>query len=853
MRVTIDLMKKSTQIIDLSNVINPRVGDDDLLLPLHIVYGDNQTDMLGKDVEFISQDANNQNIYVAGTCSTDTPGDNLYMGDLTFRFPAGTFQADGTYNPDKTMFRIVDKETQKVISSVNVKITVMKNAIEFDFDPDKSSYNSRAETMLQDFHDKGQAMLDEITDLKNQAKSNVSGDTAATAEQAKEQASKNAGDIAGLQGEVVGARGRYADLPGREDAQDTAISQKETIVNANANYTALQQKDAQQDVAIAQKAGKFELEDKLARMKLTPEGFANLDDLKARYPNGNPNLNVTVNDGHLYIWYDNVWKDCGQYQTAGLDEKTLESIKNMFYQNNYAIAQNSNLVELLQSSDTQQNSRLDQIQLNQSNIESNIGGILGAGILQDYTLTDQNGNCITDGSGSELTIPMWLPKTDETLTKENMPADAKAVSDELDKRFTEDPDKYYFPTMYLYGDGITSLQSEKDSLTATDNIRYRFPKFGIVGILEKIKVQGSSTATLPKKNWTIILDNDVEIFPQYGPQRKYVLKANMTDFSQLRNIGSAKLWGLVRQDRVQSSDVLKISNDDYLATESGEHISGESDPVLSIGGNFGAVDGFPIAVCVNDKYWGLYTFNLPKDKGMAKMGGGNTAIVSANWAHFDKHTQLDGTDMCLEFSGRKDSSWVTTSINSLIDAIMATYSDQDSFDRAVVPLLDLDSAIDYYAYTVATDNTDGMTRNYLLQTFNGTKWYLVPYDLDLMFGRTAEFAEYLSPAGNGERARFDGITFENLTNESRLWYQLWKFHQKDIIARYKALATDALASANIGTLFTNLGLTIPLPLIEAEEKLWPDTTHSSTNNIAQIRWWCTERINYLNNVVANSN
>ena len=50
MRVTIDLMKKSTQIIDLSDVINPRVGDDDLPLPLHIVYGDNQTDMRGKDV-----------------------------------------------------------------------------------------------------------------------------------------------------------------------------------------------------------------------------------------------------------------------------------------------------------------------------------------------------------------------------------------------------------------------------------------------------------------------------------------------------------------------------------------------------------------------------------------------------------------------------------------------------------------------------------------------------------------------------------------------------------------------------------------------------------------------------------
>lgn len=264
MRVTIDLMKKSTQIIDLSNVINPRVGDDDLLLPLHIVYGDNQTDMRGKDVEFISEDTNKQRIYVGGTCNTNTPGDNLYMGNLTFRFPAGTFKADGTYDPDKTMFRIVDKATNKVISSVNVKITVMKNSIEFDFDPDNTSYDSRLEKMLHGFHDEGQAMLDDIKNLNDQAKSNVSGDTAATANAAKKQADQNAGDISDMQGEIAGARGRFADMAGREDAQDAAINQKESIVNANANYAELKRKDAQQDVEIANKAEKFELEEKLA-------------------------------------------------------------------------------------------------------------------------------------------------------------------------------------------------------------------------------------------------------------------------------------------------------------------------------------------------------------------------------------------------------------------------------------------------------------------------------------------------------------------------------------------------------------------------------------------------------------
>lgn len=331
MRVEINLMKPSTEIIDLSKTINPRVGDDDLLLPLHIVYGDNQTDMRGKDVEFISEDTNKQRIYVGGTCNTDTPGDNLYMGDLTFRFPAGTFKADGTYDPDKTMFRIVDKATNKVISSVNVKITVMKNSIEFDFDPDNTSYDSRLEEMLNGFHDKGQAMLDDIKDLNDQAKSNVSGDTAATAQEAKKRADTNAGDISDLKGEVAGARGRYADLPGREDAQDTAINQKETIVNANANYAALKQKDAQQDTEIANKAGKFELEDKLSQMDLQPEGFENEAALKAKYPNGNSGIMVTVDTGHKWLWVNGAWKDCGIYQAVGLPDDEQQVLHNALH------------------------------------------------------------------------------------------------------------------------------------------------------------------------------------------------------------------------------------------------------------------------------------------------------------------------------------------------------------------------------------------------------------------------------------------------------------------------------------------------------------------------------------------
>lgn len=847
MRVTIDLMKKSTQIIDLSNVINPRVGDDDLLLPLHIIYGDNQTDMRGKDVEFISNDPNKKNIYIAGTCNTNTPGDNLYTGDLTFRFPAGTFQADGTYDPDKTMFRIVDKETQKVISSVNVKITVMKNNIEFDFDPDKSSYDSRLETMLQDFHDKGQAMLDEIKDLNNQANSNVSGDTATTAKEAKKQADQNAGDISNLKGEVAGARGRFADLPSREDAQDVAISQKESIANANKNYAVLQRKNNEQDNAINQKAGKFELEDKLSQMKLTPEGFANLDDLKARYPNGNPNLNVTVDDGHLYIWYDNTWKDCGQYQTAGLDKQALDPIKCIIAEYGNRMSNHEVRLGIHDFVLNNHEQRLDNDDIRIKDNQTRVENIEGVGSLKDIELTDQDGNYLTDGSGVRIGGKRWLINTDKTLTQTDLPADAKAVGEALVTK----PDNYDIPILYLNGAGIEGLQSKKDALS--EGLSFSFPRFNVSGTLTGIKVQGASSASLAKKNYTLHLDQAVELINGYGKQKKYVIKADMTDFSHVRNVGCAKLWGEVRKTRIKADDAIKVNDTDYLTDNAGNHITGEADPQLSIGGNYGAVDGFPIALYINDKYWGLYTFNVPKDDWMAKMPKKQgCAIVSTAWMSFTEHTKLDDTDMGLEYCGTKDSTWVTDAVNRLIDTVKASYNTKDDFTNAVTPYLDLDSAIDYYVYSVAIGNVDGVVRNFNLQTWDGKKWYFAAYDLDMVFGRTPDLLDYLSPEYNGSSIRHGGITFENLSGGNRIFTQLWKFYKADIIARYKELVQSVLSASNVSTFLTNYAKSMPIALKIQEDKLWPQTPLTDTNNLEQIRWWYMLHINFLNNLVANA-
>lgn len=547
---------------------------------------------------------------------------------------------------------------------------------------------------------------------------------------------------------------------------------------------------------------------KLATMRLTPDVFANEAELRDKYPQGNDQLNVTADNGHLWIWYNGLWKDCGQYQTAGLDSEVLKEISGYY---------------------------------------NGVQDIRSVGGLKDIELVDENGNRLVDDSDVGISGQRWLINTDKTLSQADLPADAKAVGDALITK----PDAYGIPILHLYGDGIPSLKSKTDSLS--DGISYSLPHFNISGNLKKIKVQGASSARLAKKNYTLQFDQSLELIPGYGKQNKYVIKADMTDFSHVRNTGGAQLWGKVRNTRIKADDAIKLNDTDYLADNSWNHIVGESDPQLSIGGTYGAVDGFPIAVYINDQYWGLYSFNVPKDAWMAKMPNKRGhAIVSAGWTALDKSTKLDDTDMGIEFCGTKDTTWVVNSINALINTLITHYTSAADFDNAISNSLDINSAIDYYVYSAAIGNTDGTLRNYLLQTWDSKKWYIAVYDLDMTFGRTPDLPDWLSPVYNGDDIRRGGTTLTNLNGGNRLFYQLWKFHKEDIIARYKELIAGPLSSGAVSTLLTNFADPIPDALLAQEDKTWPQTSLSGTNNLSQIRWWYMEHINFLTNSIANA-
>lgn len=365
-RITVDLTKASTETLDLTDKLNPRVGDGQLSVPLHIIYGtddsgnDEPVDMRDKDIEFLSQDTNKNDIYVSGTVTTTSKGDDPYNGNVTFVFPEGTFKVAGTYDVDKTMFRIINKADKIVLSTVNVKLNILEGgSADYNFDPNKTSYNSRLEDMLKlaqsqmkdkvanadkeaqavltdakqkaadiikDANDQAQSLLDDIKQTNDEAKGNVAGDTAATAKQAKQLANDNSGKIHDAQKEIGDARGRFMNLSDRENKQDFNIDRKEDKANANANYAAINLRYDQLAALMASKANIRFIIDYLSKMSNKPTGVKDEATLKAKYPSGADGIFVT-GDGHGWI-YDDGWHDFGNYQAAGLSPEDRAIVDN---------------------------------------------------------------------------------------------------------------------------------------------------------------------------------------------------------------------------------------------------------------------------------------------------------------------------------------------------------------------------------------------------------------------------------------------------------------------------------------------------------------------------------------------
>lgn len=329
------------------------------------------------------------------------------------------------------------------------------------------------------------------------------------------------------------------------------------------------------------------------------------------------------------------------------------------------------------------------------------------------------------------------------------------------------------------------------------------------------KWQGSSSLAYPKKNYTVEFDKAFEAKTGWGTQKKYCLKANWVDASNMRNILGAKMWGQLVKERSGADERLKALP------------------------NGGAIDGFPIWVTINGDPMGLYTMNIPKEAwlfGMTGENGGEGYVCADRCTLASAVTGTaaeDGVyDVKIEYAA-SDESALLASLNNMISVVNAVNASGDM--AALEAVVDVNSVIDYYCLMVYLSHKDGISRNYILATYDGAKWFMSAYDMDGTFGNNWDGKQYFWPNvwpmfDNGDGS---GLTLgmNNLLDVVR------KYYGPQIKARYQAVRDWSWGEINMNTIVYNMALQFPNALVDEDFRLWPGRPGTLTNNAHQILDW----------------
>ena len=345
------------------------------------------------------------------------------------------------------------------------------------------------------------------------------------------------------------------------------------------------------------------------------------------------------------------------------------------------------------------------------------------------------------------------------------------------------------------------------------------------------KVQGTSSSRYPGKNFTFKFYSDAECVSKqkidvgWGEQYKYCFKKNWVDTTHTRNLAGAR----IAYDMVESRP-----NSDFKTH-------------LQKAPRNGAVDGFPCKLYINGEFWGLYTWNIPKDSWQFGMDSNNpNHVVLCAEKNTDGNADVvnscqfktlwmngDGGDWSVEAG--KYSNSVRDSLNRCIQFVMS--SSDTEFYNNINDYFDLDSLLDYYCFSYLCVHLDGLAKNMLLATYDGRIWGASLYDMDSIFG-----------------ANWDGASFVSTTYQcpseyqeqfSLLWQRVERCFGKELYARYMELRKGALSLGNIVTHVEEIYDLIPDRVLVDEKTKWTGLPSQNTNTITRFRNYMRDRAIYV--------
>ncbi|MCI6667438.1 MAG: CotH kinase family protein, partial [Romboutsia timonensis] len=389
------------------------------------------------------------------------------------------------------------------------------------------------------------------------------------------------------------------------------------------------------------------------------------------------------------------------------------------------------------------------------------------------------------------------------------------------------------PRVYMTSDRLGLLANKQDAEATCEceiKINNQTIKCFATG-----KVQGTSSASYPAKNFTFKFYSDEECATKqkidvgWGGQYKYCFKKNWVDTTHTRNLAGAR----IAYDMVESRP-----NSDFKTN-------------LQTSPRNGAVDGFPCKLYINGEFWGLYTWNIPKDDWMFNMNSDNPNHMvlcaeknnngNTNVSYSTQFRKLwdgnDGTEWSIEVGTLSDT--LKDSFNNAINFVM-TATDEE-FKNNISNYFDLYSLLDYYLFSYFTCHLDGLGKNMLMGTYDGIHWGAMLYDMDSIFGASWNGTSFVS-------SDYRCPSQYEETN-SLLWQRIEKCFVSELKSRYFELRKGALSLGNVITHVEEIYDLVSDRVFNDDKAKWTGLPSQSTNTITRFRNYMRDRAKYVDKCI----
>lgn len=352
-----------------------------------------------------------------------------------------------------------------------------------------------------------------------------------------------------------------------------------------------------------------------------------------------------------------------------------------------------------------------------------------------------------------------------------------------------------------------------------------------------IKVQGSSTASWPKKNWTIKLfadeDREQSLLLKIGdsiPSDKWIAKAEWIDPSQMRNHASYQLWGDMVTSRTSDAGQLGHAGSagETASLQDGPQASGVNEvshsPDLFREGAVGYPLTFMASVNVDGDHYGLSTLTLGHDPRNFNIDPSNPknyymefdarygAFPEKSWEKLGPRHVTGHMDNYLSEDGEVSSEDIAI-LESLADLFNGS---QEDFEKGFDEHLNKTNMIDMLLYLEALGDWDGVAQDVQFVSYDGEKWFLLPWDKDTTFGMFWDGTGVIDDHKEDLLLSYDT---ENPTQKP--WFKTYRAFTPEVEERYAQLRDNGVFTAErIQGYVDDAYGRIPDEVWEAEEEKW---------------------------------